>query len=475
MRSRHQSARRNRIGGDFRRDVSRQRFAILAFLVAIAAFTGGSYRSTMPSLLILRPCLVMGIGAMVLLPGSWDWRGLKTLAGLLSAFVLTMLIQLIDLPAAWWAAMPGHARYAEIVALAPAVARPISLVPDLTINGILALLPAVAVLVAFAGMNDRDRWNTLWIVLGLCGVSALMGLFQAAGGNGPAALGGVADEGVVTGLLANRNHGAVLLAVALPIVATLLRVHVRKPATRWSILGGVAMVTMCLILVGGSRTGMILGIVSLGIATGLLFERGQIGGRHRLVIAGGGVAALLGILALAILSGRALSVARLGALLDPGDEVRFRSFSILVRMTRDFWPFGIGYGAFDPVYRGYEPDAFLHSSYFNRAHNDLIETIMSGGLPALVVLAAFLFWLGRRGVAVIRASRKADPAGLPKAAVGMAAILLLASLVDYPLRTAIMAIVFTFCCCWLATGTRPRQSNPTAPGFGRRAARENGR
>lgn len=474
MRSVRSSVRRSRSGG-FLRDRSRQRFVILAILIAITAFTGGSYRPTMPSLIMLRPLLVLGIGAMVMLPGGWNWSALRTPAILLALFALTMVMQLIPLPPGWWAAIPGHERYTGIAALAPDAARPISLVPDLTINSVLALLPALAVLIAFAGMGERDRWNTLWIVLAVGAGSIMVGLFQAAGGNGPTALATQSDEGVVTGFLANRNHGAVLLAAMLPLATVPLRHHVARPLTRWLVLGAAAAVLLPLILLSGSRQGMILGLVALAVAALLLLERGRNGiggtGRQRLFVVAGGLAALAAIGVAVVVSGRALSVDRLAALADPSNEARFRSFPIVVRMTQDFWPFGIGYGAFDPVYRGYEPDAFLHSSYFNRAHNDLLETVMSGGLPALLLLVALLAWLGARSIGVLR-RRSADPAGLAAAAITIVALMLLASLVDYPLRTGIMSSVFVIACCWLATTpVPPRMLLPGSAPQGRGDAR----
>lgn len=431
-------------------DSSRLRFAILAVLIAVCAFTGTSYSATAPALVIGRPILILGIGLMAALPGGWNWRGLRTLAVLLAIFAVTMVIQLIPLPPGWWLAIPGHDRYAGIVALAPDVWRPITLVPDFTINSLLALLPTIAVLVAFAGMNERDRWATLWIVIVLCVASAAIGLIQAAGGNGPSALVVRSDEGVVTGFLANRNHGAVLLGITLPLTAVFLRRYTRTPLLRWSVLGGAAVILLPLILLSGSRQGLALGLVALLVAAAMLVQQGRGPVRQwRWMLAGG--AAVVVVVAAALLSGRALSVDRLAELADTSNEARLRSLPIVLTMTRDFWLTGIGYGAFDPVYRGYEPDAFLHSTYFNHAHNDLLETMMSGGILALLPLFGLIGWLGRRGVAVLRGGRSVDPVGLGHAALAIVVLILLSSVVDYPLRTGIMSSVFAIACCWLVT------------------------
>ncbi len=449
---------RDRIAGTFFADGSQRRFAILALLIAVCAFTGGSYRGTMPALVLLRPVMVLGIGAMIALPGQWDWQGLRWLAALLAIYALTMIVQLVPLPAEWWRAMPGHGRYAGIVGLAPNAARPISLAPDLTINSLLALLPTVAVLVAFAGMRSRERWNVVWIVLGLCGLNVLVGLIQAAGGSGPAALATRSDTNVVTGLLANRNHGAILLAITLPLVAVVLRTSRFGLWPRWAILCGATLIALSLILLTGSRQGLALGVLALACAATMLFSRKQVRTAMKplplALIAGGGLLLIGALTAVAVASGRAPSIDRLGLLLVPADEARFRSFPILLRMTRDFLPFGIGYGAFDPVYRGYEPDAFLHSSYFNRAHNDLLEVVMSGGVPVLLPLLGMVAWVAQRVTLLLR-KRPGDAGTLARAAIVVMTVSLLASLVDYPLRTGIMSSVFAIACCWLATVPAP--------------------
>lgn len=442
--------RRNGSARTFAWDKSRIHFVILAILVAVCSISGGSYSPTMPTLLVLRPLLVLAIGVMIALPGEWNWRGLRAPTMLLAIFAATMAIQLIPLPPAWWAAMPGHERYAGIVALAPSAWRPISLVPDLTINSMLALLPTLAVLVAFAGMRNRDRWNTAWIVLGLCIANVLVGLVQVAGGNGPTAIALRDDSGVVTGLLANRNHGAVLLGVTLPLVALLAHRITSGPYIRWLVLGAAAAVILLLILLSGSRQGLVLGGLALVAAAAMFVGRGTSRKTYAITILMGVLATAL-IIGVAVAGGRALSIMRLEQL-SVGHEFRAQSFPVLLRMTRDFLPFGIGYGAFDPVFRGYEPDALLVSTYFNRAHNDLLETLLSGGLPALVPLVGLLLWLTVCVRAGLRdGTRALQTAGLAKVAGVIVAMLLLASLSDYPLRTGIMSMVFALAGCWLAT------------------------
>ncbi|UUL82175.1 O-antigen ligase family protein [Sphingomonas qomolangmaensis] len=418
----------------------------------------------MVSLLVLRPALVLGIGLMLVLPGASDWKGLRPLLLLLALFAATMLAQLVPLPADWWSALPGHDRYAGIVGLAPGVARPMSLTPDLTINSLLALLPAIAVIVAFAGMREADRWRAAWIVIGVGVASVIFGVFQTMGGAGPADLSGQSDEGVVTGLLANRNHGAVLLALLLPVTAILARARFGSGRLAWAVFAGVALIVSLLMLLTGSRQGIVLGIVVLIASLGLLLDRKKGAPIPWRIVAAVLIVLVLGAVA-AIANGRALSVERLTSLTDFANDARFRNLPVMLQICRDFFPFGIGYGAFDPVFRGYEPESFLHSTYFNRAHNDLLETFMAGGVAALVPVALLLLWVAYRALAVFR-SEPARRVSLDRAALLIVVVLLGQSLVDYPLRTGIMSMIFAIGCCWLAVPPRAPEA--------RRGARRGG-
>lgn len=436
---------------------SRQRLAVLAITMLICAFTGGSFRPAMPSLLILRPALVIAIGVLLALPAQWRWRDIKWPAGLLAVFACAMLIQLVPLPADWWAAMPGHDRYARVLSAIGPIARPISLAPDLTINSVLALLPVALVLIAFASMDDADRWNILWLVLALGALNIVIGIIQAVGGNGPAGLAGPADTGVITGLLANRNHGAALLAIILPFLAVPLRGLVGDRMVSWFVLLGITVIIGLMILLTGSRQGLAFAIIAIMAASVILFDRRK---RERergasmstRMMAGMAlcIALVIGIIILAVANGRALSIDRLATLADPTNEARLRNLPVVIAIVRDFMPFGIGYGAFDPVYRGYEPDILLHSRYFNHAHNDLLEIIASGGVLAIALVAGFTIWFVGVAVSVVRGGGGTDSARLKVAALCGVIIMGLSSLVDYPLRTGIMSMLFAILCCWLA-------------------------
>lgn len=437
----------------------RARFFLLLGFLLLCLFGGGAARADVTSLLYLRPAAIVCLVALLLSPGEWEFRRFRTLFILFALFAATMLVQLIPLPPGLWASLPGFARYTEAAAAAGVAEpwRPISLAPDLTLNSLLALLPCLVVLVGFAGIRNSQRRLLLPVLIGFVAVDALLSVAQFAGGpESRAYLYAVTNTEAPVGFFSNRNHNAAFLAMGFPMLA----IWVGTPAPSrqyqrsrsWIALAfGLLLVPM--ILATGSRAGVVAGAIGLGIALWLApsftssWER-------RWRIAFRVATALIPILlvVLTIYTNRALSIFRMTDANALGADLRFEALPVLADMLRTFSPQGIGYGAFDPVYRGFEPDSLLTTEYFNHAHNDLIELLLTGGALALLLLLVFVAWWGRRTVrSLIAGDGQRTSEKLARLGGVMILILLGASLVDYPLRTPLLAAVFTLACCWLAT------------------------
>ncbi|HYI64431.1 MAG TPA: O-antigen ligase family protein [Allosphingosinicella sp.] len=438
----------------------RIRLIILITLLVLCVAGGGASRTDVLSLVYLRPAALLCLAALLLLPGGLDFRSLRIPLLLLAALALTMLIQLIPLPPGLWESLPARERYAEAGALAgmPDAWRPISLAPDLTLNSLVTLVFPLTVLVAMAGLRPHQHKTLLHALIVAACLSALLGIFQVTGGaDSLFYLYAVTHEGSAVGFFANRNHQAVLLALTLPMLKlwTLMPTEDRGyQRTRYWIASATALFLVPMILVTGSRAGMALGLLSLLMAHFLLPRELRAGESRPAWARFATPAAWLapvGLAIVVILMKRAVAIDRLALLSDPQSELRLQHLPLLTRMVWDFFPVGIGFGSFDPVFRGFESDHTLHPLYFNHAHNDLVELVLTGGLPALLILAAFAIWVARRGYAVLVPLRFRSPRTL-FARVGALIIFLtfLASLVDYPLRTPLFAVVFTIACAWLA-------------------------
>ncbi len=125
-----------------------------------------------------------------------------------------------------------------------------------------------------------------------------------------------------------------------------------------------------------------------------------------------------------------------------------------MQAAKAYLPVGSGLGTFVPVYASFEkPEDTLLNTYANHAHNDAAELWLETGLLGLAFMALFVFWFGRRSLAIWRS---APPIGatevdwsLVRAATIIIALILAHSFVDYPLRTGAMMAVMAFCCALL--------------------------
>jgi O-antigen ligase len=118
-------------------------------------------------------------------------------------------------------------------------------------------------------------------------------------------------------------------------------------------------------------------------------------------------------------------------------------------MMSDFFPVGSGFGSFDPVYRSYERVETLSTTYVNHAHNDVVQLIIEGGLPATALILTFAGWFVVRAVHLWRQRLVSNQQLLGRVASAALLMIMLSSLVDYPLRTPMFATVAAILCCWM--------------------------
>lgn len=436
---------------------SRAAFVVVVALLVVVFAGGGASRTDVYSLLYVRPLAASALFGLLLLVHRRDVEQLRPLVALLLGLAAVIAIQLLPLPASLWLALPGHGRFAEAAEVAGIAQpwRPLTLTPDLAWSSLLAVVPPLAALLAVAILGDEDRARLLPVLLGGITASILFGLMQVTGGpTSPAFTFNITHEGSAVGLFANRNHQAALLAATFP----LLRAWTLAPSSsrdhallrRW-VAVAFAVVLVPMIAVTGSRAGLALAAVGI---IGAWFVRPPLALtqtiRRPVLAISIGLVAICG-LATAVIFGRATAIDRL---LDPRvieNEPRFQNTGTVLEIIRDFFPFGSGFGSFDRIFRVYEPDSSLSPFYFNRAHNDLLELALTGGLPAIALLAVFLFWWGRAGIRLfVRSRRLGSEVYRARAAWLVILIVLLASLMDYPLRTPLMAVVFAIAAAFVA-------------------------
>lgn len=371
------------------------------------------------------------------------WAGIF-LAG--SVFALPLL-QLIHLPPEILRDLPGrHIIYRSFDAAGVEPGwMPLSLEPAATYAMALAVIPALAVFLSTLQLGIRARRRLCVVVVGCALVSVLIALLQVQLGQRES-ISLYATGSTAVGLFANRNHLAALLYAALPIVAA-CGIGWLADKRQIGRVGAVLfmLIFACLLLgIAMTRSRAGLALAGLGCAASMALAWRSSGTRY-----GMAHSRLLVLVGSALGTGLILNFALLGLVerleVDISDDYRFVIARHTATAVVDFFPAGAGFGAFTPIYQMYEPASELLTVYANNAHNDWLELVLEGGAPAAVLVGAAVLWWAagvRRCWCQLPGDRSALDAALPCAATVVIGLLFLHSIVDYPLRTTALQVVF---------------------------------
>lgn len=424
-----------------------RRTAFLAFF-ALVALCGGGARGDIVSLIILRPAAVMmGTYALLVMPLG-ALRPFRAWIVVLVAAALVIGWQLVPLPPELWQALPGRQSVADLDRLLKIgdVWRPASLSPAATWNALVSLVVPGAALLLYAAMDGDDRQVLFPAIAIMAAVSAVFGLLQlVAGPESALYLYRITNGGLPVGLFSNRNHHAIFLAAALPAMALWLRLGGARQA-RWAkpLAAGLGVLFTATIILAGSRAGLLLVVpaaatailIFAGTPTGAIPPPAPPARRFKPGIAAAAAAIVAGIFVLA--SGSANRLWQT----DLDEEIRYQSLPTVLEMAASLGVTGAGAGSFPLAYQRVEPTELLRAQYLNHVHNDYLELPIELGLPGVLVLAAVAALLA---ALLVARTRQMAAAGLTRVAVAVwaiPAIFALASLVDYPLRTPSLAMIF---------------------------------
>jgi O-antigen ligase len=394
-------------------------------LVLVAPLVRGSdYFLALIPLEIIGVAMLMALGMRRMLANASagsdappDWR----IVALLASPVVIALLQLTPLPAAVWAQLPGHARYAEVLAtlgLDTQRWRPASISPSATRASLLAAIPIVAAFLVGYGSNVRHFTALMRAVVTIAFFEVFVGLLQLSGGEHSPLYFGFMTYGAPIGTLGTRNEYANFLAVALGAYIWLAydtvrysmrlqpgapmrsgRFDTRHALAAW-VAGGLVLVVG--IAISRSRAGAVFGLsaaVLALVASGLKVFGWRSGWRFALPIAVLLVAGAISMLGLDFILYR-VSTSQLQSSVGFRGELWRGSLEAALH----FLPLGSGWGTYDIAYRPYQTPGIV--GYPNHAHNDYVEMFLEGGLlfVAAAALAARLF-LGRARMLVQLAVR----------------------------------------------------------------------
>ena len=253
------------------------------------------------------------------------------------------------------------------------------------------------------------------------------------------------------GFFANRNHEAALLVVGLALAPLWATAFAGGESGRARVGTAIAVTLEILLVVGigvtRSRAGVLIGIVVLLVAALITTTTARQRDARRAGFALF-VAALIGA-ALVGLFARSALVERFHAPI--GAELRIQAAPTVRRAAEVYFPFGSGLGSFDAAYREVEPLSAVTSSYFNHAHDDVLELLVETGALGMTVLGGFVVWWVSSTTRLAIRGRADERGGVGLYASLAIAALMAHSVVDYPLRTTGLSCLFALACGLVAS------------------------
>jgi O-antigen ligase len=420
-------------------------FSLAAFTLLIDLIVGGATgqglgSDAIPELVSL-PLLAMA------LPRAWPTlqRSRSALALVIGVAALPCL-QLVPLPYWLWSLLPGRQSIVDILATAgaPLSWRPISLIPAATERALLSLLPVVAIFLSVLSLDRYERMLLLLLAVAVGVLSALIAMVQVLGGlDSGLYFFDITNVGRGVGFFANANHFAAFEYMLLPIAAAALsEIQIRSLAYSLTVFGLVVPALLFGLALSGSRSAIILGAVSI-LATILLILGPEISrwGRRRTLW----LVAFLALALIPLMGGLGLMTILVRfSTKDVAEDARWIIAGETWRAILAYAPFGTGVGTFPRVYPLQESAAALIPQFVNRAHNDLLETLLEGGLASLALLLAFLCWFFVVARRALLGSLEVAGSQARAGAIAIA-LLLMHSLWDYPLRTIALESLLALC------------------------------
>jgi O-antigen ligase len=226
---------------------------------------------------------------------------------------------------------------------------------------------------------------------------------------------------MAAGAFANRNHLAALIYMSIPFFVYF---YIDDKYRVWS---GLALaISLLVLLATGSRAGAILAVIAVLASYIVLSSR-----RHNTFRAVAGMAGILFFLGMGLWG---LQDSSYGLLQD---RMRPEIAATTLSAIEENWALGTGYGTFPTVYQAYESASSIGVQYINRAHNDYLEVALEGGILGAMAIAVYIIVIGAK---LIRGNLNSKQ----KAAALGISFILLHSLVDYPLRTMAIGVVFIY-------------------------------
>jgi O-antigen ligase len=431
--------------------------------VGIALLFGGATHGEAVSSAIVRlaaiPVLILAISCLM---RSGLRPGLRWPILVLVLAIAIPLVQLVPLPPAIWTRLPQRGPVVEAFGAAGLAQpwMPISLTPLATMDALLSLIPPAAAFLALVCLDERARRRATLAVIAVAVLSAVLSAGQLASGEDSSLrFYAVTNTDSAVGFFANRNHYASLLVIVLPLLAYWLahwegRARGHR-AVNILIAAGLMLIFVVSLGVTRSRAGLGLGAAAI-LASAVLLWFSRATPRIVPVV----------MVAVLVVGGGLISAFALEPLMKRFDssvptDARVTILPHALAAAKAYLPFGSGLGSFVPVFQAFEQPQNMTAQFVNHAHDDYLELVIEAGVMGALVLLAGLAWVASAAWRALVRPFGHDP-DLPRVAAVVVVLLLVHSVVDYPLRTAALSVVFALGCALMT---------PPISGEGRRRSR----
>lgn len=421
-------------------DLHFQPLALLASaFVAVLAMLGGGGTPAPASELA---CQLLAVCAAC----AWLWLATRSntasVRGLVPVLLLVAIVpfaQLVPLPPLIWQALPGRE---DLIAALALVGReqmwwPVSLAPGRTLDACLALGPPLLAFALAAHLDTGGRRLLIATIAGIGVLSILLGALQLAGGpGGPFLFYGRDEAGSLFGFQANRNAEAdVLLIAMMAFGAMWLGGRSGRNSRSALVLAGlVTLVVAVAVVLTRSRTGIVMLPIPLLVLWAMArARRAGPGLSHRMLALSGLIAA-----GTIVVLTRSPPIARVLARFDFSGEYRVDIWQDTLFAIGRTWPVGSGFGTFTLALFPAERLEVVSRTFPNRAHNEILELALEGGIFALGcwgAAAALVF------VILVRSLRHVHGTARDQLLFAGGSLLVtgLHAMVDYPFRSMALA------------------------------------
>lgn len=435
----------------------------LTLAVLSAAYLLGGTSGDYPGRAMIIELLAVALLALTLI----TWKGRRPSWGAILGIVVILglpLLQLLPLPALLWQIMPGRDVARDIAAfIDPGMSRPITLDSEATMKSWLSLFVPVSLFLAVLQSATTQRLLLCIALIAIALVSFVLGLMQVSTGIAALYPFEFSHDALPIGLFTNRNHQATLFYAAAAMAMIVIKQAPAGASLQRMVGIGLIVAFAAGILATQSRAGLALFVLVLLLSIPL-FIRDRINWWIVMV----GAVSLAGLAFLLAQSGVVNDA--IGRYARVASDGRYDMWADAWVAAQAYYPFGAGMGTFVKAYQGMEPLSVVGGHYVNHAHNDYIELVLEFGALAYAGLALFFIWYAIRAYRVILREAYGSANLIARVALIVILVLLLHSIVDYPIRTFAHLGLFGLLCGLLYRPVEDMPSQPAEAGTPERAA-----